>query len=147
MLYVLGGVTILLVLSTAYFLALPLIRGRTSAAPTHDETLSPTPVAQLRKLRQRPGLWGYRVESHCRAASGLAGRRYPIEHDAPLPAENCEIGRCRCILAGLPEQRRIIDRRNGFDRRRTIRMEASERRTDRPRRKADLNMWGGYGHL
>ena len=147
MLYVLAAVTILLVILAVYFVALPLIRGRASASPATDDTLLPTPRAQLRKLRQRPGLWGYRVESHCRAASCLAGRRYPIEDEPPLPAVNCEIGRCRCILAGLPEQRRIIDRRSGFDRRRTIRMETSERRTDRPRRKADLNSWGGYGHL
>lgn len=147
MLYTLGAIAVALLVLGGYLLLVK--RSRTGALnrTPEDETLTPTPKSQLMKLRKQQGLWGYRVESHCRAASGMAGQRFTLDHEPPLPASDCEIGRCRCVLAGLREQRQHIDRRSGFDRRRSMRMESAERRAERPRRREDANNWGGYGHL
>jgi len=120
----------------------PPVNDRIAAEPRHL-----TPQAQLVKLKDSPVFWGYRIESHCRPSSRLAGRQYPLDELPPLPVEGCTSGQCECCLVGLADQRRLVDRRSGQDRRRTLRLDSNDRRGDRPRRKADLNTWGSYGHL
>ena len=106
-----------------------------------------TPQAQLDKLRATGKFWGYRIESHCRPSSRLAGRQYAVDEIPPLPVEGCSAGPCGCRLVGIVEQREMIDRRSGQDRRRSLRMDSTDRRADRPRRECDLNSWGSYSHL
>ncbi|MCB1801698.1 MAG: hypothetical protein KDI82_08430 [Gammaproteobacteria bacterium] len=105
------------------------------------------PSVQLARLKQSNRFWGFRIQSHCRASSRLAGHQYTFDELLPLPVEGCEIQPCACCLTGLPERRLTTDRRSGQDRRRSIRMEENERRAERPRRKADQNSWGSYSHL
>ena len=116
------------------------------SAPT-AEARHLSPQAQLVKLQESANLWGYRIESHCRPSSRLAGRQYPIDEPPPLPVEGCTSGMCECRLIGIAEQRQVIDRRSGQDRRRSLRMDSTDRRADRPRRECDLNSWGSYSHL
>ncbi|MDJ0740925.1 MAG: hypothetical protein QNJ91_14510 [Gammaproteobacteria bacterium] len=106
-----------------------------------------TPQAQALKLQASDKFWGYRVESHCSASSRLAGREYTFDDAPPLPVEGCESRSCECCLIGMPERRRVADRRSGQDRRGSIRLDAEDRRAERPRRKADLNSWISYSHL
>lgn len=105
------------------------------------------PEAQLAKLRETEKFWGFRIESHCRASSRFAGQQFTFEDNPPLPAQGCDSRICQCCLVGLPEQRRYRDRRSGEDRRRSIRIDSSDRRAERPRRKDDLNSWVSYSHL
>ena len=114
---------------------------------TGTEPRQLTPQAQIVKLRESGKLWGYRIESHCAASSRLAGQQYPLDELPPLPVEGCTSTLCQCCLIGEADQRHILDRRSGQDRRRSMRRDSNDRRGDRPRRKADLNSWGSYSHL
>ena len=146
--YALFAMAGLLVLLIGYWLMT-----RRTQAPTFKplKTGQPrylTPHAQFAKLKESGDkYWGYRVESHCSSSSRLAGRQYPLDELPPLPVEGCTSVMCECCLVGLSDQRGIPDRRTGQDRRLSLRMDATDRRDDRPRRKTDLNTWGAYGHL
>lgn len=131
-------------------LAFVIIRSRSKHDPVDDVVEYPvriTPAAQLATLKQSDRFWGFRVQSHCRASSRLAGRQFTFDETLPLPVEGCEVRPCACRLTGLAEQRSTSDRRTGQDRRRSIRMEENDRRAERPRRKSDLNSWVSYSHL
>ena len=106
-----------------------------------------SPQAQLTKLRQTGRFWGIKVESHCRASSSLAGRQYTFNEPPTIPAAGCTEAACNCLLVGLPERRKMVDRRSGLDRRQSLRGESGERRTKQPRRDADVNSWVAYSHL
>lgn len=146
--YALFAIAGLLLLLVGYWLLTrrrtqrPSIKTGSIVEPRHS-----TPQAQLEKLRGTGRFWGYRIESHCRPSSRLAGRQVPIDEAPPLPVEGCTAGPCGCRLVGIAEQREIIDRRSGQDRRRSLRIDSTDRRADRPRRKGDLNSWGSYSHL
>lgn len=120
----------------------------------HNETAAPqtqplhrSPQSQLHKLQANGRYWGFRVESHCRASSRLAGREYAFADRLPLPVEDCDTRICECCLIGLPERRQRVERRTGQDRRRSIRMDSSDRRSERPRRQKDRDSWVSYRHL
>ncbi len=115
--------------------------------PAPMEPHHPTPQAQLAKLKESPIFWGYRIESHCGASSRLAGQQFTMDELPPLPVQGCSHDTCDCRLAGLANQRKQIDRRSGQDRRGSLRMDSEDRRSDRPRRTADLNNWGTYNPL
>lgn len=106
-----------------------------------------TPQAQLHKLKHSGRFWGVGVESHCRASSSLAGRQFTFDSPPMLPVEGCKEASCHCCLRGLPDRRRHRERRSGEDRRLSLRMESSDRRSQRPRRKDDRNSWATHSHL
>ncbi|MCB1922168.1 MAG: hypothetical protein KDJ27_00235 [Gammaproteobacteria bacterium] len=142
-LFAIGGVILL-------SLAALIMRSRQTPpepATEHVRQAPPPPQTQLAKLRNSKRFWGFKVESHCRASSRLAGRQFTLDERIPIPVEGCESPHCDCCLVGLPERRALADRRTGRDRRRSIRMEGSDRRTDMPRRKSDSNSWVAYSHL
>jgi hypothetical protein len=106
-----------------------------------------SPQKQLAKLQANDIFWGVSVESHCRASSRLAGQKFPFDVAPVIPVANCDAEVCKCCFIGLPERRRRSERRSGIDRRGSLRMESSDRRDERPRRRADLDSWVTYGHL
>ena len=106
-----------------------------------------TPQAQLHKLQHSGKFWGVSVESHCRASSSLAGGQFTFDSPPILPVQGCEEASCHCCLRGLPDRRKHRERRSGKDRRLGLRMESSDRRSQRPRRKDDRNSWATYSHL
>lgn len=124
-----------------------LRRARSAASEPLEATPTLTPQAQLYRLQQSGKFWGVSLESHCRASSQFAGRQFPFGSVPTLPVESCTETICRCCLNGLPDRRRCTDRRLGEDRRSDLRMDANDRRSDRPRRKDDLNSWTAYSHL
>ncbi len=99
-----------------------------------------TPREELERLRETGKYSGVMVETHCRASSSLAGKKFPIREAPQLPLANCDAGVCACRYVGLPDQRRY-DRRSGQDRREGLRME-DDRRSSQDRRK-DANRWRG----
>ena len=105
------------------------------------------PQAQLARLQQTGRFRGVRIESHCAASSFLAGREYAFDAAPHLPVEGCDAQLCDCGYVGLPDRRKLGTRRSGADRRESLRADWDDRRTEYPRRKADLNSWGTYGHL
>ena len=146
--YALFAMAGLLVLLIGYWLMTRRTRAPTPGTPKMGQPRYLTPHAQFVRLQESGDkYWGYRVESHCSSSSRLAGRQYPLDELPPLPVEGCTGGVCECCLVGLPDQRGIPDRRSGRDRRLSLRMDDTDRREDAPRRKADLNTWGSYGHL
>jgi hypothetical protein len=121
---------------------------RRNPTPEEPETsVQLTPPAQLFKLQKADRFRGVSVESHCHASSQLAGQEFPFESAPRLPVSGCEAASCECRFIGLPDRRLQADRRTGQDRRRSMRMEDSERRGERPRRSKDLNSWTAYRHL
>lgn len=106
-----------------------------------------TPDAMLQRLKQDRRYRGVKVDAHCRSASKFAGREFDFEEAPSLPVSGCDEAVCSCGYAGLPERRRLGDRRSGLERRLTMRMESTDRRAERPRRKADLSSWAAYQHL
>jgi hypothetical protein len=106
-----------------------------------------TPQAQLLRLQNSGRFRGVRIDSHCRASSHLVGRDYPFDGAPHLPVEGCDAAVCACGYIGLPDRRALRDRRRSEDRRHSLRMEAEERRAERPRRQGDLNAWQVYSHL
>ncbi|MCB1725556.1 MAG: hypothetical protein KDJ39_17865 [Gammaproteobacteria bacterium] len=143
-LFAIGGITLLV-------LGALILRSRNHQTPEtaeeHPRSALPSPETQAVRLRDADRFWGFRVESHCRASSRLAGRQFAFDERLPVPVAGCESGQCACCLIGLPERRVLADRRSGMDRRRSIRLEDSDRRAERPRRRSDLNFWGAYSHL
>ena len=101
----------------------------------------PAPDQQLHRLRAAGKFRGVRVEAHCGASSRFVGRDYEFDDAPHLPASGCDASVCACTYIGLPERRRLADRRSGRDRRGSVRMESEERRHDRPRRKRDVSVW------
>ena len=142
-LFALAGAII--VLSGLLFIRMK--RRRQVAVEEPEKSLKLTPPAQLYKLQKCESFWGVSVESHCSASSRLAGIKFPFDSAPRLPVRECEAATCNCSFIGLPERRHVNERRRGQDRRGSIRMEASDRRADRPRRKADLVSWQAYRHL
>lgn len=136
---------LLLILAAGYI----ALRGRmpTTAQRSPRPPAQLTPQAQLYRLQQAGKFWGVSVESHCRASSGLAGLKFPLDAAPPLPVEGCEATACRCTYIGLVERRAAADRRTGSDRRNGLRMDSPERRSGRPRRARDLDSWQHYRHL
>lgn len=131
-------------------LGLFLFRARRKQEPSRLEPKADvplTPQAQLYKLQKSEKFWGVSVESHCSASSGLAGGKFPLDAAPVLPVRECEAPACKCSYFGLPERRLQTDRRGGQDRRRSLRMESEDRRTERPRRRVDLVSWQAYRHL
>lgn len=112
-----------------------------------EKPVRPTPHAQLLKLQNSGQFRGVRIESHCRASSHLVGQDFEFESAPHLPVEGCDAAVCECGYVGLPDRRKLIERRIGQDRRDSLRMDAGNRRSERPRREADINSWGAYGHL
>lgn len=139
------GLVLVLLLGTL------LMRGRRKtsapACATRSPSAHPSPLAQIEKLKRNGRFWGFSVESHCRASSAIAGSRFAFDAAPPLPVPGCTSAQCTCCLIGLPDRRSRVDRRSGQDRRRSIRVESSDRRVERPRRQADLDSWVTYSHL
>ena len=105
------------------------------------------PEAQLLKLQNMGRFRGIRIESHCRASSHLVGQEFAFESAPHLPVSGCDAAVCECGYAGLPERRRSTERRSGRDRRGSMRLEGDDRRSERPRRKEDVNTWAAYSKL
>jgi len=122
-------------------------RRRNTPPEEPENNLQLTPPAQLYKLQKSEKFWGVSVESHCSASSRLAGIQFPFETAPHLPVRECEATVCNCSFIGLPERRHLADRRRGQDRRNSIRIENTDRRAERPRRKADFVSWQAYRHL
>ena len=142
-LFALGGVILTLI-------GLLLFRAQRGQEQIPEETEKPirlTPPAQLYKLQKSDRFWGVSVESHCRASSRLVGQHFPFDEAPHLPVNDCEAGACICSYIGLPDRRFHDDRRRGQDRRGAMRMESTERRAERPRRKDDLVNWNSYRHF
>jgi hypothetical protein len=106
-----------------------------------------TPQAQLTKLQRDGRFRGVRIESHCSASACFAGLEYEFEAAPALPAEGCEAAVCTCRYVGLSERREVADRRELTDRRGSFRLDESERRSQSPRRKADVKSWSNHEHL
>lgn len=148
MVYALAVLTVLVLMVTAY----GLFRHRSRARRLRNRKSAPAavplaPRAQVLKLKENGKYWGYRIQSHCRAASRFSGKEYEIDQSPPLPVENCGENPCTCGLIGLRDRRLRVERRSGDDRRRTLRMESVDRRSGHPRRKADEQRWNAYRHL
>jgi len=125
-----------------------VIWNRQRAMPDEPEKhVRLSPPAQLYQLQESNTFWGVSVESRCSESSRLAGVHFPFESAPRLPVADCTASTCSCSYIGLPERRRVPERRRGHDRRNSIRIESSDRRADRPRRKADLVSWQAYRHL
>lgn len=125
-----------------------LFQRRRPALPDEPEQqVQLSPPAQLYQLQKSEKFWGVSVESHCSESSRLAGVQFALDAAPHLPVAQCSAATCNCSYIGLPERRRTPDRRRGHDRRSSIRVESTERRADRPRRKADLVSWQAYRHL
>ena len=138
-------VALLLALMIGYWL---VRRSRPRGPPSaRADSAALTPRDQLHRLRQSPLFWGVTIESHCRASSHLAGLEFSFEQVPPLPVAGCDAANCICRYVGLAERRKTQDRRDGVDRRDSLRMNADDRRIDRPRRQADLNLWRSYRHI
>lgn len=136
---------LLLTLTLGYWL---LRRRRPQGRPPSGEDAQAlTPRAQLHRLQQSPLFWGVTVESHCRASSHLAGLEFSFDHAPPLPVTGCDAAHCVCRYVGLADRRKMQERRHGADRRDGLRMHADDRRINRPRRQADLNLWQSYRHI
>jgi hypothetical protein len=114
---------------------------------SHKTAAQLTPAAQLYRLQMARKFWGVSIESHCRASSRFAGLKFPFEAAPVLPVKECPSTPCNCSYIGLVERRGKSDRRRGLDRRHSLRMDANERRSERPRRSEDLNAWQSYSHL
>jgi len=121
-------------------------QNKTLSGPV-EKPLKLTPGAQLYQLKKSEKFWGVSVESHCAASSRLAGQPFPYDSAPRLPVKGCDASACICSYIGLPERRKLAQRRRGVDRRTAVRMEGSERRAERPRRENDLVSWGAYRHL
>lgn len=120
-------------------------RGLKPRLPAHPIRL--TPSAQLEKLQASGNFRGVKIDSHCRTSAHLVGREYEFDTAPMLPAQDCEHAICECGYVGLPERRRATDRRAWTDRRSSIRIDSDDRRSKRPRRKADLAAWAAHGNL
>ena len=121
-----------------------VVREEKAAAPVLWEpevkVSGSSPRVQLEQL-QRAGCYsGVMVETHCKASSLLAGRKFPIDQVPELPVADCEAEACTCRYVGLRD-RRVEDRRKLPDRRKKVRME-EDRRSGEDRRK-DANRWRG----
>ena len=143
-LIVLGG-GVLLLMGGLFLLGAGRHRRLAPRLPVQPQRLPPR--EQLAGLRQDGRFRGVRIESHCAASSFLAGREYEFDAAPRLPVEGCEARVCECGYVGLPDRRKVVNRRSGGDRRESLRTDADDRRARYPRRKTDLNAWGGYGHL
>jgi hypothetical protein len=99
------------------------------------------PSEQLQQLRMAGTYRGVRIEAHCSAASRLSGHDFSFDEAPELPASGCDAAVCECAYIGLPERRRLGDRRSGRDRRQGLRLDTADRRSDRPRRKRDVDDW------
>lgn len=140
----LGGLLIIAITGTLW---LRRRRTRPSYRELPKSGIKLSPQGQIDKLRSAGNFWGVGVQSHCRASSRLAGRQYPFDSPPPLPVDGCSETCCACTLIGLPERRKLHSRRTGRDRREGMRMESNDRRSDRPRRRGDVNSWSTYQHL
>lgn len=145
--YTLVALGVLVLGVVGFFLMRQRHKVRNQGVDRIEKPVRISPLAQWTQLQKTDRFWGYRVESHCRASSRLAGREYSFDEGPPLPVQGCEATNCTCRLIGMPERRTETERRSGEDRRSSIRMDDSDRRTERPRRKADINSWVSYGHL
>lgn len=105
----------------------------------------PRPAEQLRRLQSVGGYRGVKIEARCGAASSLAGPEFDFDEVPSLPARGCDAEVCECAYIGLPERRRLNDRRNGADRREKLRLDVEDRRA-RARRKGDLGAWASVSH-
>ena len=110
-------------------------------------TIPLTPAEQLRRMRTAGTYRGIKIESHCAASAHVAGREYTFERAPTLPVIGCDMAVCECHYVGLPERRRLADRRSGTDRRHSIRLDSEDRRAERPRREDDINAWTSFSHL
>jgi hypothetical protein len=97
-----------------------------------------SPRVQLQQLERAGCYSGVMIETHCKASSPLAGRKFPIGEVPELPVAGCEVETCTCRYIGLRD-RRVDDRRKLPDRRKKVRME-EDRRSGEDRRK-DANRW------
>ena len=120
-------------------------RGLKPRLPAHPIRL--TPSAQLEKLQASGDFRGVKIESHCRSSAHLVGREYDFDTVPALPTRDCDKAVCECGYIGLPERRKAPDRRAWRDRRQAIRGGSEDRRSKRPRRKADLATWAAHGNL
>lgn len=109
--------------------------------------IRPTPSAQLEKLQISGDYWGVKVESHCPASAHLVKHQYEFDTAPTLPTPECGAAICECGYVGLPERRKGEDRRSGKERRTVLRDDMLDRRSHRPRRKADLAAWAAQGNL
>jgi hypothetical protein len=132
-----GGITATLLL--IIFLVAWRLRRSNAAQPPADDSPA-TPQVQLLVLKESPRFSGVSVQPHCRASSGLAGKKYPLQQAPELPVPGCDAKSCACRYIGLPERRHRAERRVQVDRRGALRMEMN-RRLDRARRRIDKTSW------
>jgi len=107
----------------------------------------PASSVHLDKLQRSGQFRGVTVESRCAAAAHLAGREFDFDTAPEMPLPGCEAEVCQCGYTGLPERRVSTERRSWNDRRVSARPDSNDRRTMRPRRKADLAVWATQGRL
>lgn len=110
-------------------------------------TIRPAPAAQLERLRISGDFWGVKIESHCPASANLVGHCYEFDTAPALPTSECDAAICECGYVGLSERRKGLDRRLGTERRSIFQSDMHDRRSQRPRRKADLAAWVAQGNL
>ncbi len=143
-----GLLTLVVVLAALLLLFLAISRRQRKLNPKlPQKPVRLSPEAQLLKLQNAGSFRGVRVESHCRASSHLVGREFSFDTAPNLPVSGCDTAICECGYAGLPERRRLGERRSGRDRRVSLRLESEDRRSERPRRKGDINTWAAYSNL
>lgn len=109
--------------------------------------LRPALDEQLSKLQASGRYRGVRVESRCSASQAFADREFDFDSAPSLPAADCSAAVCECQYIGLPERRTTADRRTWSDRRKSERPGHTDRRANRPRRKADIAIWAAQGRL
>lgn len=138
------GGTIAALLLIALLVAWRLRRSNAAQPPAEDAPA--TPQAQLLALKDSPRFSGISVQPHCRASSGLAGKKYPLQQAPELPVPGCDAETCACRYIGLPERRQRVERRVQVDRRVALRMEMN-RRLERARRRSDKTSWTNQYNL
>ena len=143
-----GVLTLVLVLAALLLLFLVVSQRQRKLNPKlPKKPIRLSPEAQLLKLQNAGNFRGVRIEAHCRASSHLVGEEFSFDAAPHLPVSGCDTAICECGYAGLPERRHLSERRSGRDRRASMRLESDDRRSERPRRKDDINTWAAYSNL
>ena len=143
-----ASLALLLVFFGLLILFLGLARRQRRLNPRLPKSpVRPTPAAKLERLQISRDYWGVKIQSHCPASAHLVGHCYEFDTVPTLPAPGCKAAICECGYIGLPERRKGGDRRNRNERRSIIREDMQDRRSQRPRRKADLAAWAAQGNF
>lgn len=104
-----------------------------------------SPEMELLKLKQSKRFRGVQIHrAGCRASAHLAGRFFSMDQAPRLPLPDCDAKECSCHYLGIVDRRQGFDRRRQPDRRKLLRLKL-ERRIGRDRRRGD-DIWRGVDH-